>query len=404
MTTISKKSEGVDMDDMKLLESKTNDIDDNKTISDIDKEKDKTKTDSNNEVDKRHHIKWSPENEKIMVEWCDIAQCYKWLNSRAHLKYSYMHAWFTIPAIVLSTISGTASFAQSNLPTNFQSYSPMVIGALNIFIGILTTLQQYLKISELNEAHRVAAISWDKFARNIRIELSKEPMERTDAGQFIKFCRQEFDRLMETSPMISNKIVNEFNRSLKGDKGSDKRIYFEELKKPDICDTIISADRYRHPWYKEYERKMKEHEEREKERAAKEYEYELSKYNNVSFESSSMDVEDPLILKKKMELREKESEIIEREKDLEDKLQKRKEMQNKFHQNVVEAASRMREQVKKLDAYTGVFQTMYGRVPIKDELINHANELIGSGEITKDALDIFLEKHYNKKRNSAVVL
>lgn len=380
----------------------TNDVDDNRTVSDIEKEKDKEKEKKESENDKKHHIKWSPENEKIMVEWCDVAQCYKWLNSRAHLKYSYMHAWFTIPAIVLSTISGTASFAQSNLPDSFKSYSPMVIGGLNIFIGILTTLQQYLKISELNEAHRVAAISWDKFARNIRIELSKEPNERTDAGQFIKFCRQEFDRLMETSPMISNKIVNEFNRSLKGEKGSDKRVYFEELKKPDICDTIVSADRYRHPWYKEYERKLKEQEDRDKQRAVKEHEFELSRYVNVSFESS--DPEDPLLLKKKMELQEKENEILDREKDLENKLQKRKEMQNKFHQNVIEAANRMREQVKKMDSYIGVFQTMYGRVPLKEELIDHANELIASGEITKEALDIFIEKHYNKKRNSAVVV
>ena len=26
-------------------------------------------------------LEWSPENENILVEWCDFAQCYKWLNS-----------------------------------------------------------------------------------------------------------------------------------------------------------------------------------------------------------------------------------------------------------------------------------------------------------------------------------
>lgn len=90
-------------------------------------------------------IEWSPENEMIMVEWCDIAQCYKWLNTRAHNKYSRMHAWFTIPAITLSTISGTASFAQASLPVKYQTFAPMVIGTINIMIGILTTIQQYLK-------------------------------------------------------------------------------------------------------------------------------------------------------------------------------------------------------------------------------------------------------------------
>jgi len=136
-------------------------------------------------------VHWSDENERILVEWCDVAQCYKWLNSRAHAKFSYMHAWFTIPAIVLSTISGTASFAQTSLPIAYQVYSPMAIGGINIFIGILTTVGQYLKIAELNESHRVSSIAWDKFARNIRIELAKIPEERMDAGPFIKLCRQE---------------------------------------------------------------------------------------------------------------------------------------------------------------------------------------------------------------------
>jgi len=186
-------------------------------------------------------IEWSKENEAILIEWCDVAQCYKWLNLRSHAKYSYLHAWFTIPAITLSTITGTASFAQSSLPAPYSTYSPMIIGAINIFIGILTTVQQYLKISELNEAHRVSMISWDKFARNIRIELAKKPDERDDAGHFLKLCRHEYDRLMETSPIIPDKIVEEFNKKFQGKEGSSKRRHFEKIKKPDICDTIISV-------------------------------------------------------------------------------------------------------------------------------------------------------------------
>ena len=222
-------------------------IEDNKKQSDAVSESAESKVESNV---KHKNVKWSPENEIIMVEWCDVAQCYKWLNTRAHAKLSRAHAWFTIPAITLSTITGTASFAQSSLPTTMQSYSPAIIGTINISIGILSTIQQYLKISELNEAHRVSAISWDKFARNIRIELSKDPDERTDAGQFIKICRMEFDRLMETSPAIPQKIVLDFNNTFKGKVGSPERARFDALRKPDICDTITTANDYRHQWYK----------------------------------------------------------------------------------------------------------------------------------------------------------
>jgi hypothetical protein len=222
-------------------------------------------------------VDWSPENEKIVVEWCDIAKCYKWLHTRAHQKYAYLHAWFTIPAIIFSTISGTASFAQTSLPLSTQAFAPMVIGSVNILIGILTTIQQYLKISEYNESHRVSAIAWDKFARNIRIELAKHPDERTlDAGHFLKTYREEFDRLMETSPSIPDSVTQEFLQIFSGlpvkycfcfykgktkdykekKKIEDKKKYsdFDILKKPDVCNIIVSSDGERHPWYKETEK------------------------------------------------------------------------------------------------------------------------------------------------------
>jgi len=203
---------------------------------------------------KEKKIHWSEENETILVEWCDIAQCYKWLYTRSHTKYATMHAWFTIPTIIFSTISGTASFAQASLPSEYQTYATLSIGTINILIGIFATVQQYLKISELNESHRVSAISWDKFSRNIRIELAKTPQERTDAGSFIKMCRQEFDRLMETSPTIPEKIVKEFIHRFKG-KTEEEMNRYKNLKKPDICDTIITVNETRHKWYLEKHKK-----------------------------------------------------------------------------------------------------------------------------------------------------
>jgi len=208
---------------------------------------------------KKIALEWSIENEKILVEWCDIAQCYKWLNTRAHNKYSYMHAWFTIPVITLSTISGTASFAQASIPLEYQPFAPMIIGTINIAVGVLSTVQQYLKISELNESHRVSAIAWDKYARNIRIELAKSPKERLDADIFIKHSRNEFDRLMETSPSIHPNVVAEFMRTFTGSMTSKQKLQakvlksqrFEMLKKPDICDVIVSSDENRHHWYRE---------------------------------------------------------------------------------------------------------------------------------------------------------
>ena len=116
---------------------------------------------------------WKKEHETILIEWADKAMCYRWLHARSHQAYSKTNAWFTIPVIIMSTLTGTANFAQDRFPPDIRPLAQMGIGAVNLFAGILTTIAQFLKIGELNEAHRVSSISWDKFYRNIKVELAK---------------------------------------------------------------------------------------------------------------------------------------------------------------------------------------------------------------------------------------
>ena len=323
---------------------------------------------SKNPMKKRIKMEWSPENEKILVEWCDIAQCYKWLNTKAHNRYSILHARFTIPAITLSTISGTASFAQASLPLEYQVYAPMVIGTINIAIGILTTIQQYLKISELNESHRVAAIAWDKYARNIRIELAKAPKERLDADIFIKHNRDEFDRLMETSPTIPTQIIELFMRTFQGDdKDYAKKSRFEALKKPDICDIIVSAEENRHHWYKEIGRHLD--------------------VDETSIPVSDLEhrVEND-ILKRAEELRKKEQEMHDKELELaarekraqEEKLINEMEEHRRLEEIAREkvrqaqlAEARLKQQIKKIEDYVALFTNTHGRRPLGDEIADH---------------------------------
>ena len=149
-------------------------------------------------------IKWTKDHEGILVDWADKAMCYRWLHAKANQKFKKLNAWFTVPVIIMSTITGTANFAAERVPEDYRGYYSMIIGGVNIIAGVVTTIQQFLKISELNEAHRVSSISWDKFYRKIRVELAKSPAERQNVYDFLKSCTEEFDRLMETSPSKIN--------------------------------------------------------------------------------------------------------------------------------------------------------------------------------------------------------
>ena len=192
-----------------------------------------------------NNIEWTPEHEGILIEWADKAMCYRWLHSKANAMFSRLNAWYTIPVIIISTLTGTANFAQERVPLQYQNLFVMVVGGFNIMAGIITTIQQFLKITQLNESHRVSSIAWDKFYRNIKIELAKHPSERIDPKQMLKMSKEEFDRLIETSPNIPEKIVNQFKTYFIEQKSFDKII------KPEICDILVPTNEYRNPWYNE---------------------------------------------------------------------------------------------------------------------------------------------------------
>ena len=174
---------------------------------------------------------WSNEQEKLLVEWSEKAQCYRWLHSHSERNYRTGNFYFTIPVIIMSTLTGTANFAvESYIPKEHQDIAKMVIGSVNIFAGILSTLQNFLKYAECNEAHRNAGISWSKFSRNIKIELSLHRIRRKNASDFLKIYRAEYNRLIEQSPLIPENSLKEFKKHYKKNNHNNTKFY-----QPDIC-------------------------------------------------------------------------------------------------------------------------------------------------------------------------
>jgi hypothetical protein len=200
------------------------------------------------------NAEWTLEHEQILIEWADKAMCYRWLHSRSNVMFSTLNAWYTIPVIIISTVTGTANFAQERVPIEYQSFFVMLVGGFNILAGIITTIQQFLKITQLNEAHRVSSIAWDKFYRNIKIELAKHPDERMNVTQMIKLCKEEFDRLMETSPNIPDKIIQRFKLEF---QNIGKNSEMPKIITPEICDTLVSTELSRNPWSSEENKNKK---------------------------------------------------------------------------------------------------------------------------------------------------
>ena len=135
------------------------------------------------------------------------------MHERAYKKYWCLNAWFSIPVIILSTLTGTANFALKQFG-EFENTVTLIIGGLNLFAAIISTIAQYTGVAQKLESHRIAAITWDKFARKIQVELAKSRKDRTPAKDFVNNCSESFDRLIEVSPIMSNDIIRWFNNMI----------------------------------------------------------------------------------------------------------------------------------------------------------------------------------------------
>ena len=128
-------------------------------------------------------IVWHGQQENILKKWSEIGSSYRFMHDRAFLYYEKQNFRFALPVIVISTITGTANFAQASFPESWQSYVPLFAGFLNLSAGLITTVAQFLRVSELLEGHRAASIAYSKFSRNISVELSLPVDERSCGGR-----------------------------------------------------------------------------------------------------------------------------------------------------------------------------------------------------------------------------
>ena len=170
---------------------------------------------------------WNDSEVQLLKKWGETAASYRLLHDRAYRYYEARAFRYNVPIIILSTVTGTASFSQTLFPPSYQPFVPMVIGSLNIFTGILGTLSRFYRLDELTESHRVASISYGKYARNISTELSLPPTNRRYNGaDMVEMCRTEMDRLIEQSPIIPMFILMEFKNNTE----------FKFINKPEVLD------------------------------------------------------------------------------------------------------------------------------------------------------------------------
>ncbi len=187
---------------------------------------------------------WCPRQEKLLHKWCQKSAGYRWLHNHARLHFKRQNDMFSIPSIIISSITGVGGFAvlspSEDDVGNDSARRKIVLAqyffaTLNVISGILTSISKFSRASELSEQHSNMCVAYSKFYRQLDMELSIERKNRPPMLEFVVKMRKEYDRLLDEAPDIPAVSIKAFNEKFWND---------DSFAKPDVVNglSIISSE------------------------------------------------------------------------------------------------------------------------------------------------------------------
>lgn len=157
---------------------------------------------------------WTTEREALLATWGDHALCFTWLHAQAHAYYMVLNFAMTIPVLILTVLAGTTSIGISQLQevcTETTRIINITMGCMSIVAAVLATLNNWMRVSETMEGHRVATRGWAAYRRCVLVTVGNRRDQRVRAGQVMLAARADYDRMSFASPSLPPTILRAFH-------------------------------------------------------------------------------------------------------------------------------------------------------------------------------------------------
>ena len=157
-------------------------------------------------------ISWTPENKKLLEEWANKAEAYRWMHYHASANFSHKSQILTILIAILGYFSGGSVLGTSTLDNTWFKY---MVGYIAILAGVLTNINGLVAWKPLADKHKVVSTKYSAFKRSIDSMISISPNQRANAIVFINIKRKEMDTLISNAPNIPMSIVKKLESRFK---------------------------------------------------------------------------------------------------------------------------------------------------------------------------------------------
>jgi len=152
-----------------------------------------------------HADSWTPELEQLLSTWhrrMDACQHAYYLEAE---RYKRWHLWLGIPAVIFSTVVGTAVFATLESQT-VEISARVIIALVSIAAAVLAGLQTFLRLSEAAAAHGQSGDWYSAIKRDIEKLRALRREERGHAKTCTDVLRKEMNKVGQKSPELRESL------------------------------------------------------------------------------------------------------------------------------------------------------------------------------------------------------
>lgn len=159
-------------------------------------------------------IPQSKEVELLAKDW--FRRCRE--SQMAHYEYGSLletrHLWLGIPAVLLSTIVGTAVFASWESNTGGSSLR-ILFGLLSMLAAAVAALQTFLNMSDRAAKHKAAGAAYGAIRRELELFKTLPCGSEEETRSFFQRVKERMDELAASSPSIPSKHKRKIDDKLK---------------------------------------------------------------------------------------------------------------------------------------------------------------------------------------------
>jgi hypothetical protein len=189
--------------------------------------------------------------EEYFASTGEKSHCLSWCHKRAEQIFSTRKTWIDLPVIIISGVTGFLSAGSPSLFTDAKLAS-ISLGVASLFVSVLNTAGSYYGWAKRAEGHRISAIHYARLYRAVTVELALPREERMQPHDFLKYVKDQYDRLQEISPLLPTEVITEFQHKFANEKDISKPEEANGLEKITVFrgDEVSGESSARSPQFK----------------------------------------------------------------------------------------------------------------------------------------------------------